>query len=443
MRRATKFAGLVAVTLTCVLFASTAIAETPAHTEPANLIAALWTSSRWVGFHVPEASMEPERLTELETKTGVHAAVSNYFQCIGAPFSSKQASNVSQCGAIPLLTLEMWKPGMGAQQPAYSLDAINRGDFDDELKAYAEDAHAYAGPIWIRPFHEMNGNWYPWCGTVNGNSPEKFVRAWRRVHDIFAAGAPNVKLVWCPNIDSIDSAGRVNTSANAISRYWPGPGYVDYIALDGYNFGEGDGQHWRSFSQLFASPYAEVCALSSTTPVFIAETGCATVGGNKSAWIADMFAVAPRSFPRIGGIGWFNAYKSRDWRIDSPAPGLDAFRGGVSGGEWAVSQRIGTWRASSALRLRAGQRATRTGQPMSLVVQLEPPGIVDRVRVEARAPGSTRWVTVAAALARRDGTGWSCSYTPTSPGRYEFRARFAGDAMRTPAIAVASRVVDR
>lgn len=401
-----------------------------------------WTAHRWVGFHVPKASLEPAHLSELEDKTGVHAAVINYFQCISAPFSASQADNVSQCGAIPLLTLEMWEPGKGSVQPTYTLEAINNGAFDATLTAYAAEAQAYGKPIWIRPFHEMNGNWYPWCGTVNGNSTAEFVLAWRRVHDIFAT-ARNVKLVWCPNIDSIDAEGRVNTDANAISRYWPGAEYVDYMALDGYNFGEGDGMHWRAFSQLFAAPYAEICALSPTTPLFVAETGCATVGGNKSAWIADMFAVTPRSFPRIGGIGWFNAHKARDWRIDSPAAGLDAFRGGVSGGEWAVAQRIGTWRSPSVLRLRAGQRSARRAQPLSLVVQLEPRGVADRVRVEVRAPGSDRWVAVAPALPRRGGAIWSCRYTPRVTGRYEFRARFAGDAMRAPAVAVTSRWVAR
>jgi len=442
VRRPFGFVGMVAVALACALFVPAAFAETTPHTQPTDLISALWTSSRWVGFHVPKASIEPAHLSELEAKTGIHAAVSNYFQCIAVPFSAEQATNVSQCGAIPLLTLEMWDPGKGSEQPAYSLDAINNGDFDVELEAYAAAALAYGKPLWIRPFHEMNGNWYPWGGTVNGNTPAELVLAWRRVHDIFKT-APNVQLVWCPNIDSIDGQGRVNTDANAISRYWPGAEYVDYMALDGYNFGEGDGQHWRTFSQLFADPYEEISALSSTTPLFIAETGCATLGGNKSAWIADMFAVTPRSFPRVEGIGWFNAYKSRDWRIDSPAPGLDAFRGGVSGGEWAVTQRIGNWKSPSVLRLRAGQRSSRAGQPITLVVQLEPRGIADRVRIEVRAPGSARWVVVSAALPREDAAAWSCRYTPRTPGRYQFRARFAGDAMRAPAVAVASRAVAR
>jgi hypothetical protein len=173
----------------------------------------------------------------------------------------------------------------------------------------------------------MNGNWYPWGGTVNGNTPAAMVAAWRHIHDIFVSeGATNVKFVWCPNVDSVP-----NTSANSIASYWPGDGYVDMVGLDGYNFG---GTAWRSFSQTFSSAYAKVTSLTSK-PVIVAEIACAGVGGNKPAWISDMFKVIPASFPRIAGIAWFDANKECDWRIESDTASLAAFVAGEKA--WAAS----------------------------------------------------------------------------------------------------------
>jgi beta-mannanase len=181
--------------------------------------------------------------------------------------------------------------------------------------------------VYIRLAHEMNGNWYPWGGTVNGNSPADFVGAWRHVRDVFTQeGATNVKFVWAPNNDSVP-----NTSANAIGAYWPGDAYVDYLAIDGYNFGTGSSwSTWRSFSDVFGASYATVTKLSSK-PLVITEIGCSTSGGDKAAWIADMFRVLPTSFPRINGIVWFNVDKERDWRIESSAEALSAFKNGLSG----------------------------------------------------------------------------------------------------------------
>ena len=220
------------------------------------------------------------------------------------------------------------------------MKAIANGSLDSYLHAYARGAAAYGSPVWLRLFHEMNGNWYPWGGSVGSNSAVKLVAAWKHVHDIFVAeGATNVKFVWCPNIESLDSNGSLSNPANAIGAYYPGDGYVDFIALDGYNFGDGDGMVWRSFTTLYSSAYAQVTALSPDKPIFLAEVACAPNGGNKPAWILDMFSVIPQRFPRIAGVGWFNTNAtedsvSRDWRIDATTADLLAFRSAVSQGSW-------------------------------------------------------------------------------------------------------------
>jgi len=192
-----------------------------------------------------------------------------------------------------MATLEFMNPAAGSGMSGGSYKQIANGSMDAYLIKYATNAKNFGRPVWLRPFHEMNGNWYSWSGTATGNSPADFIAAWQHVHAIFKnAGATNVKFVWCPNADSVP-----NTTANAIPKYWPGGAYVDYIAIDGYNFGT-TASTWRSFSSVFGAAYATVSTLNATKPIFIAETGCGTVGGNKAAWITDMFKVIPTKFPR-------------------------------------------------------------------------------------------------------------------------------------------------
>ena len=69
--------------------------------------------------------------------------------------------------------------------------------------------------------HEMNGYWYPWSGLVNGNTPAKFIRAWRYIHKVFdAEGATNVTWVWTVNWNSVP-----NSTANRYGAYYPGDKY--------------------------------------------------------------------------------------------------------------------------------------------------------------------------------------------------------------------------
>ena len=277
--------------------------------------------ARWLGFYVAGAPKDMAPLTSIESAIGAHSPVIHYFTNTIYGFDAALANKVADAGSTPLVTLEFWDPAKGVTQPGLSLKAISGGALDTYLHTYARNAKAFGRTLWLRPFHEMNGDWYPWGGTVNGNTPADFVTTWRHVKDIFTAeGATNVKFVWCPNTDSVP-----NIASNAISAYWPGDGYVDYMALDGYNWG---GSVWRSFNSVFAAGYKTVTALSGK-PLFIAETA-STDAGDKASWVADMFKVIPQSLPRIVGVTWFSANKEHDWRADSSAAVIQAFRAGVA-----------------------------------------------------------------------------------------------------------------
>jgi len=221
---------------------------------------------------------------------------------------------------------------------------------------------------------------------VNGNAPADFVPAWRHMKDLFAAeGATNVKFVWSPNADSVP-----NTAANGIAKYWPGESYVDLIAIDGYNFG-GSTSTWRSFASVFSGAYSAVTALSATKPVFIAETACSTVGGDKAAWIAEMYRVLPSRFPRISGVTWFNTLKERDWRVESSAASLAAYKVGLSA--WRVAQApVPATGTATSLTALTSVTSVRLGNTAVLSGAATPFGTVGtNMVVYVMKPGKTYW----------------------------------------------------
>jgi len=282
-------------------------------------------ASRWFGFYTSGAPSSMDPLVTLESKIGTQTAVVNFYATDTEGFPVNRARAIADHGSIPMITLEFWSVATGG------VDTITNGSKDAALIKFADAAKAHGGEIWLRPFHEMNSNWYPWAGATNGNSAAKVVAAWKHVKDLFdSRGATNVKFVWCVNNESVP-----NVASNAISAYWPGDAYVDQLSIDGYNFGtSASWSTWRSFSSVISDSYAKVTALSAK-PLFLAETGCVEQGGNKAAWITDMFASITTKYPRITGVCWFNVNDpsiNADWRVDSTATTLDAFKGVVARG---------------------------------------------------------------------------------------------------------------
>ena len=172
--------------------------------------------------------------------------------------------------------------GGGPDQPDFQLSDVISGRYDAYIRQWATAAAAWGHPLFLRYCHEMNGTWYPWSEGANGNSPGQFVQAWRHVHDIFeSAGASNVTWLWSVNeIESYDGI--------PMTELYPGPAYVDWTGMSGYNWGNGArGDIWRSFAGAFRKSYAQVLAVAPGKPLMIAETGSSEKGGSKAAWIRD------------------------------------------------------------------------------------------------------------------------------------------------------------
>nr|WP_240484408.1 glycosyl hydrolase [Pseudarthrobacter sulfonivorans] len=233
-----------------------------------------------------------------------------------APIADLNA--VDARGATSLITWEPWLwSGNGANQPAYALDRITAGDFDTYITQWGTALAAWDKPVMLRFAHEMNGNWYPWAESANGNQAGDYVAAWRHVHDVVAAtGATNVQWLWSPNVPYWGST--------PLSGLYPGAGYVDVVGLDGYNWGTAASwSSWTSPSALFGDGLTALRSLAPGKPIIISETGSAEAGGSKADWNTALVSyLAAQS--DVTAFVWFHHNKEVDWRINSSTSSANA-----------------------------------------------------------------------------------------------------------------------
>jgi beta-mannanase len=216
-----------------------------------------------------------------------------------------------------MVTWEPWrKPAGGfhdAVQPSSRLARIVSGRDDAYIRSWARATARYGRPILLRPMQEMNGDWYPWAVTTNGNDAATFVAAWRRIHRIFdAAGARNVRWVW-----TVHAIPGVTPHFDA---FYPGSAYVDWVSLTVFNWGAAVGWgKWETFDELVAPTYAALVRFDK--PVMVSEIGTVAKGGDAPRWVRQTMSRVQTAYPDVKALVWFSYRYSRwaDFRLATPS----------------------------------------------------------------------------------------------------------------------------
>lgn len=280
-----------------------------------------------------------------ETSIADHEALAKKKMAIGmfytnweTGFPKSECDAYARNGNIPHLSWEPYRVGGDENDPAGVNENSNAniiaGKKDAYIAKYARDVKAFGKPIFIRFGLEMNGDWYEWGGRWSGadtltgfgdpelyDGPERFVAAWRHIHDIFVKeGATNVSWVFAPNVTDEPAE-----PWNRLELYYPGAAYVDWLAVDGYNWG---GPDWQSFDEVFADVLSRIAALGSQ-PIMIAEFACGEKSGNKAKWIADAYASIKMNYPRIKAVTWFDINKEERWAVGNSPDVLAAYRAAI------------------------------------------------------------------------------------------------------------------
>ncbi|MBN2530749.1 MAG: hypothetical protein JXR76_30455 [Deltaproteobacteria bacterium] len=211
-------------------------------------------------------------------------------------------------GRIPLVNWEVFNA---------SLDDIIDGEYDSMLAKRAEAARKLNADFFLDFGAEMNGDWSPWGGAQNGKSADKYLAAYRHIHDAFD-GVDNIIWLWCPNVTD-----EPRTDWNATMNYYPGDDYVDWTCVDGYNWGTAGGGGWQSFKDVFKNIYPKLA--DKQKPIMIGEMASAEGGGDKASFIENIVPTLQKDFPLIKSLVWFDINKETDWRISSSAQSEAAF----------------------------------------------------------------------------------------------------------------------
>ena len=302
-----------------------------------------------LGIHPSSGSMQDwaklDKLNQLESWQGKkNANITIYVASVSRDldYAFNELETTWNRGSIPNLSLEFWANSYNTDNPDNStietriaqgeLDGyftdfrtrlINYIDGDDNQLNTSDDRRLY-----LRPAHEANGNWYGWSGT-----PDDYIKAWRRMYSIVNPEFSKSQLQWIWSVNNTDQGG---ISAES---YYPGDAYVDWLGIDGYNWGKSfDWGEWNSPSLVFDNMLNRLRVLSPNKPISINEVSSTSVPNGveaKNNWIASMFEYV--HINNIKMLNWFNEDKETDWAIFGGKLGNSIYQNQSAYSKYALS----------------------------------------------------------------------------------------------------------
>ena len=276
----------------------------------------------WVGGPGQYPQPTQQNVQAFQDLQGTHLDLISYFALfdINDWNATEEYANVAKDNGSTLVVTWMAN-GYGAQ------DLVD-GKADTYIRDYAKGVKNYGEEIWLRPLHEANGDWYDWGVGKSGagNTDENVAEAFRHIVKIFREeNVENVKWVWTTNASN-------QGSGTTLTGNYPGDEYVDYISIDGYNWGKCQSwSSWQTFSQVFKKAYNALANIDK--PLFIAEISSSELGGNKAEWITDMFEHFATDFSRVFAVMWFSQSKEAnegDWALNTSQEAVDAWKAGIA-----------------------------------------------------------------------------------------------------------------
>jgi len=294
-----------------------------------------------------------------------------------------------------------------------SARAIAAGDHDAGIRSFAQGVKRWldAGggrSLILAPLQEMNGDWVPY-----GVDPAHYRAAYRRVYDIFhELGIDSTQIRWAfaPNGWS--------TPPHRIADYYPGDDVVDLIAFSGYNFAQG---HWSPVEEVAAGVVAELRnTVNDKIPYLIGQVGSGSAGGDKDAWMRDLFRFVAAD-PNLVGFVYFNFDKETDWLVVPGGEGSTGWRDGMAMTETQHEWPLTRWFQPGPLPFGPYAEAARTGDPCPDGRRCDTVGLVD---------GGARLEVLDAIRPVRGET----SFVFGNPGDVHLLGDWDCDGLRTPGI---------
>ncbi len=231
---------------------------------------------------------------------------------------------------------------LGKSDDVFTLQKIIDGQFDEELKIWANEAKSTNIPLLLDFGVEMNGDWFSWSGFFNGSEeteeygdmvladgPERYQDAYRHIVKLFKEQEVlNVTWFWHVNNGSFPAE-----SWNKIANYYPGDDYVDWLGVSVYGALD-NSEEWFSFEEQMDNVYQELVEISNK-PIALLEFGVDgnSLKGSQADWISDALTVIKTGkYPRLKAVSywhesWINADGSvSNLRLDSSPQTLNTYK---------------------------------------------------------------------------------------------------------------------
>ena len=320
----------------------------PAQPTAPSKAALVNPTSRYFGMYTEQAPFNWATFDDAADEVGRRQSMVGFFGGWDESYRANAVTRAWQRGMLPMLTWEsrpIASKNDVVDEPDYTLPKIIAGDFDAYLTQYAKDIAATGLPLAIRLDHEMNGVWYPWAeqtgsgAPINGNAVGDYVKMWQHVHDVFEANGANqyVIWVWAPNI--VNNLPAANQTTDFLRALYPGDAYVDWVGVSGYQRPPYKADNDATFSYTYDRTLDQLRAITDKK-ILLAEVGASEIGGTKPAWVTSFFrGFDPGQNDDVIGFAWFNLavttyvdgqLATNDWRVDSRANSLEAFRAGIA-----------------------------------------------------------------------------------------------------------------
>ena len=249
----------------------------------------------YLGIYSEQDPKVGNMFTKMQSVYGKKHAIYLAYAHWGQVFPSSYAKRAKEAGGALQIA---WEPDNG-------LDPVTDGAY---LRSWAKDAKAAGIPIFLRFAGEMNGAWVKWHGNA-----AQYIEKFRMLHDVFAAEAPNVAMVWSPG----------DVPANDIDPYYPGDAYVDWVGVSLYiePYENGD----PSLPSMLATSNVERLTRLYNTyadrkPLMLSETGVPHYSHSASEdyteWaklnLQRLYEIMPYKYPRLKAITYFNVDQQMD-----------------------------------------------------------------------------------------------------------------------------------
>jgi len=189
-------------------------------------------------------------------------------------FPRVTAEAVRARGAVPFIRLHMRsQQRQKIPDPLYTLDNINAGMFDADLRAWADEAKQFGTALIVQYGTEVNGDWNPWSAPYNGGitvGPAKFRQAFRHIVEVMRGeGATNI--TWALHLNGQNWPGE--QPLNNAGAYYPGDDVVDWIGFSIYQNQGGDPTACNDLNALLKAREAELGNAAVKKPLFLFELG--------------------------------------------------------------------------------------------------------------------------------------------------------------------------